>query len=256
MQSYTTVTEVPGSRVTAEQLAMFCTRYRLAADLSKGKDVLEVACGPGIGLGYLGRHARRVVGGDYDEVLLGYARATYGNGIRVLRLDAGALPFASQSFEVVILLEALYYLDSPEQVIEESRRVLRPEGTLVISIPNRDWPGFNPSPFTHRYFSVPALHTLLASKGFATRISGGFPVSRATPRDRLLTAARRLAVRLHLIPSTMKGKELVKRLVFGTLSSLPHELRDGMAEPSPLVPLAASSPTSAFKVLYAVGRLP
>ena len=36
-----------------------------AARLASGKDVLEVACGPGIGLGYLQRRAARVVGGDY-----------------------------------------------------------------------------------------------------------------------------------------------------------------------------------------------
>ena len=37
-------------------------------------DVLEVACGGGIGLGYLARTAKKVVGGDIDETILQYPR--------------------------------------------------------------------------------------------------------------------------------------------------------------------------------------
>ncbi|MGH2400581.1 MAG: class I SAM-dependent methyltransferase, partial [bacterium] len=105
-QGYTTVTEVPGSGATREQLAMLYTRYHFAATHCAGKDVLEVACGPGIGLGYLGRSARVVVGGDYDETMLQTAHAHYRDRARVLRLDAHTLPFAGRAFDVIILFEA------------------------------------------------------------------------------------------------------------------------------------------------------
>jgi SAM-dependent methyltransferase len=253
-QTYTTVTELPGSGATSEQLAMLYARYALAAGFSRGKDVAEVACGPGIGLGYLARYAHRVVGGDLDETLLHSACAHYGDRVPLLRLDAQALPFADRSFDVVILFEALYYLRDPERFLDETRRVLRPGGTLLISTVNREWPGFNPSPLSHRYLSAPELRALLATRRFTTELYGGFVAQAAAPRDRLVSAARRIAVGLHLIPPTMKGKERLKRLIFGRLSPLPHELDDGMAPPSPLVPLGTDAPTSTFKVLYAVGR--
>ncbi len=255
-RSYTVVTELPGSGVTPEQLSMMYTRYRLAARVGEGKDVLEVACGPGIGLGYLAKRARSVVGGDYDGDVLQYARSCCGDGVRLLRLDAHALPFAGGSFDIAVLFEALYYLAAPEKFVAEARRVLRSQGTVLICTANKDWPGFNPSPFTFRYFSAVELSNLLRAHGFATELYGAFPVKADTLRDRLLAGARRLAVRLHLIPPTMKGKEFLKRLVYGKLSALPAQLQEGIAQEFELIPLAADAPASNFKVLYALGRAP
>ena len=53
---------------------MVYTRYRFAADFCRRRRVLEVACGPGVGLGYLARHAGEIVGGDLTGSLLGQAR--------------------------------------------------------------------------------------------------------------------------------------------------------------------------------------
>ncbi len=254
--SYATVTELPGSRVTAEQLSMLYTRYHLAASVGEGKDVLEVACGPGLGLGYLASRARSVVAGDYDGSLLQYARASSSNGVRLLRLDAHVLPFASGSFDVVFLFEALYYLAHPEKFVEEARRVLRAQGMVVISTANKDWPGFNPSPFAFQYLSASELDGLLRRYAFVTELLGGFPEHISGRRDRVLSAVRRLAIGLHLVPPTMKGKEWLKRLAYGRLMVLPREVQEGMATMSEFVPLAVGAPASTFKVLYALGRMP
>lgn len=64
---YGDVTETPDTKASSEQLTRLYTRYRFASEFCKDKDVLEVACGAGLGLGYLARFAKRVVGGDYDE---------------------------------------------------------------------------------------------------------------------------------------------------------------------------------------------
>lgn len=255
-ESYVTVTELPGSGATREQLAMLYTRYHFAATHCAGKDVLEVACGPGIGLGYLERSARVVVGGDYDEVMLRHACAYYRDRARLLRLDAQVLPFASQSFDVVLLFEALYYLRDPDRFVREARRVLRAEGTLLISTVNREWADFNPSPFTHRYLSAAELKLMLGEHGFSVELYGAFPAQAASARDSLLSAARRTAVRLRLIPRSMKGKQVLKRLIYGRLTPLPAEARDGMAELSPLAEVSGQGATTAFKVLYALGRTP
>lgn len=232
---------------------MLYTRYHKAAELGEGKEVLEVACGPGVGLGYLARKAKRVVGGDYDERLLRVARQHYGNRFELTQMDAQSLPFKNESFDVVLLLEAIYYLPQPARFVDEARRVLRKGGGLFICSANRERDGFNRSPHSHTYFSASEVQALLHRKGFDTELFAGFPVRAKTFLSRILSVARRLAVALHLIPKTMKGKELVKRLLYGKLLPLPAELADGMAELYPLVPIKADGPVSQYKVIYAIG---
>ena len=60
---------------------------------------------------------------------------------------------------------------------------------------------------------------------------------------------------LHLIPKTMKGKEFLKRIFFGKLIPLPPEIKDGMAEYTPPVPLPHDKPNFEYKVIYVVAHL-
>ena len=59
--TYITVTEMPGNKATKENIEMLYTRYKWASQFIEGKDVLEVACGAGQGLGYLAKKAKKVV---------------------------------------------------------------------------------------------------------------------------------------------------------------------------------------------------
>src|SRR5262249_1639605 len=149
-----TVTEAPGNLVTREAIEMLTARYAWAAEAAAGKDVLEVACGAGPGLGLLARSGRRAIGGDYTDALLRVARRHSGPRLPLIRLAAGRLPFTDRSFDVVLLFEAIYYLPSVEQFLAECRRVLRPGGRLLVCTVNRAWRGFNPSPFSVRYFDA------------------------------------------------------------------------------------------------------
>src|ERR1039458_7769137 len=95
---YSTITERPGDGAHREQLSALITRYHFAAAQCGGKDVLEVCCGAGIGLGYLAREARSVVGGDIDPLNLSYARKYFRDrkNIQVTELDALDTPFRSE----------------------------------------------------------------------------------------------------------------------------------------------------------------
>jgi ubiquinone/menaquinone biosynthesis C-methylase UbiE len=252
---YSVVTEIPGLGATREQMSMLYTRYTTAAAFCEGKDVLEVACGAGLGLGYLARKARRIVGGDYTERLLRLAQRHYRGRIPLVRLDAHALPFRDRSFDVVILYEAIYYLTEPDRFLAECRRVLRVPGVVLICTVNKEWSDFNPSPFSVRYFSSQELIELLQRHGFAVELYGAFPVLKDSARDRVLSFLKRVAVALHLVPRTMKGREVLKRLFFGRLTPIPPEVTEGMAELHPLVPIAKKNVNSSYKVLYAVGRV-
>jgi SAM-dependent methyltransferase len=250
---FSAVTEVPGNLVRPEALDMLRTRYEFAARLSEGRDVLEVACGPGPGLGLVASQARHVVGGDYTEQLVRLARQAYSGRIPVVQMDAQHLPFEAGSFDVVLVCEALYYLPDQAQFVAEAHRVLRPAGRLIVVSVNPLWRDFNPSPFSTGYHDAESTRRLLENGRFTTVISGAFRTTAPTVRDRAVSMVRRTAVRLGLIPKTMGGKETLKRLFYGELAVFPSELRDTMGVFHAPEPLSDESASENFKVLYAVG---
>ena len=68
-----------------------------------------------------------------------------------------------------------------------------------------------------------------------------------------LCVGLKIAVALNIIPKTMKGKELLKRIFYGKLLPLPPEISGGMAEYIPPVTIPYDSPNFGYKVLYVVG---
>ncbi|MFN3975396.1 MAG: class I SAM-dependent methyltransferase [Dehalococcoidia bacterium] len=250
-KDYTPVTELPGLRTTPEALAMAVTRYALAARHAQGKEVLEVACGPGMGLGMLAKTAKRVVGGDYTRGLLRHAQRHYQGRVPLVQLDAHALPFRDASFDLVLLYEAIYYLEHPEAFLQEARRVLRPGGMLLICSANKERPGFVPSSLAVRYYSASELLPLLAQQGFACEVFGAFPAT-ASKREGMVNLLRRVAATLNLIPGTLKAREALKRLFYGRLVPLPQEVSEGDAPIAQLVPLTTNGPNPDYKVLYAI----
>jgi SAM-dependent methyltransferase len=251
---FTDVTEAHGNKITREAADMMWTRYAFAAGYCEGRDVLEVACGAGQGLGALGVRARRVVGGDYTPRLLQMARRHYGARVPLAQLDAQVIPFRDRSFDVVVLFEALYYLAQPAAFVREARRILRPGGHIVICTVNCEWTDFNPSPFSTAYMTARQVKDLLEAGGFSVSMYAGFPVDRAGARDRVVSVLKRAAVRSGLMPKTMAGKRLLKRLFLGSLVDFPAEIAEGdgaYRRPTELNGALAAPP---YKVLYAVGR--
>jgi SAM-dependent methyltransferase len=250
IQDFSTVTEQPGTLVSAEAIDMALVRYAFGGAQGAGKSVLEVACGTGPGLGYLSGVARRLVAGDFTEAHARITRAHYGHRVPVVRFDALQMPFRKGSIDVVLLFEALYFLPSFDRFVQECHALLSAGGSLVIVTVNPEWKDFNPAPFSTRYLSAGELDRALRSGGFSVRLFGAFRAAAPGLKGRVLSLAKRLAVRFHLIPKTMKGKELLKRLAFGKLTPFPSELQpapDLATVPEPLGPDAGS-----FKVIYAV----
>lgn len=248
------ITESPLTRATRDQLQILYTRYDLAARYSVEKDVFEVACGAGVGLGMLASVAHRVVGGDIDGQNCAVARTSYGGraDVEVMELDALQLPFPASSFDVVVLYEALYYLPSFDKFLREARRVLRPGGTLLISTVNCRWGEFNPSPFSTRYYSATELAVVLREHGFEATLYGGFPQTCSGALSALTGAIRKAAVRLHLIPRTQKSKEWLKRIFYGELSQIPRVLQYGDASPAELTRIDPPYEADQYRFLYAV----
>ena len=117
-------------------------RYDWASVYCKAKRVLDVACGTGYGSAILAQTgAAQVVGVD---ISIG-AIATNGKQPTRLALangDACNLPFDDGTFDVVVSFETIEHLASPELLLAEISRALKPGGLCICSSPNRD---FRPS---------------------------------------------------------------------------------------------------------------
>lgn len=255
--NYTTVTESPNQKVPREQTERLYQRYHFATQFCKGKDVLEVACGTGMGLTYLKTFAQTIVAGDIDEANLKEAQDSCAgiDGLEVKFLDAMDLQLRDSSFDVVILYEAIYYLSSASTFVAEARRVLRPNGILIICTVNKDWLDFNPSPFTIQYFSVPELNELLSTHFADIKSYGGFSTEMSGIRDRIVSFLKRAAIRLNVIPKTMKSKEFIKRIFLGKLSYLPKHLSQLNIKYEAPVLIDSKISNDLYKVIYTVATV-
>ena len=255
-EDYSIITETPGVGATAEQLSAIYTRYHFAARHAAGKDVLEVACGVGNGLGYLSRFARRVVGGDIDDANVQIAQDTYRDDEHIVihKMDAHSLPFPDRSFDLVLLFEALYYLDDSEKFMSEAFRVLRPGGKLLLSTVHPGWPGFNPSPLSHRYYTCEELRELSHAAGLEPTLYVGFAADPQSGLGSAISLLRRLAVRLKLVPRSMHGKTLLKRLFYGRLQPIPSIVDEFTGTLEPLQVVDSNTPIESYKFLYLAGQ--
>lgn len=254
-QDFVALTEVAGDDVTSEQIERLARRYYWAGEYCKDRDVLEVACGSGQGVGYLAAHARSITAGDYSEPLLAVARRHYGSRVEFRQFDAQQMPFADRSLDVVIIFEALYYIPDPDRFFAECRRVLRPAGTLLVATANKDLFDFNPSPHSYRYFGVVEFERELGRYGFTCRCWGDTPLESVGLVQRVLRPIKAIAVRFNLIPGSMAGKKLLKRLVFGSLRPMPAEIAADTAPRIAPTPLPPGAPDRAHKVIFCAATL-
>lgn len=250
MTDYVEVTELAGDEVSAEQVERVCKRYAWALKHGAGRDVLEVACGTGPGLGLLQADARSLVAGDISDAILARTRAHYGDRVDLRKLDAMQLPFADASLDVVVIFEALYYIPDAARFAAECARVLRPGGVVLVSNANKDLFDFNPSPHSHVYHGVVELQQVFGPLGFDCAFWGDVPVAQVSWRQKLLRPIKRTVVSLGLMPRSMAGKKLLKRLVFGQMQAFPAEIRrEQLPAEIELVPLPAGQPDRGHKVV-------
>ena len=242
--------EMPGMKVTKEQLQIICYRYYFASQFVLGKQVLEVGCGAGLGLGYLARRARRVIGGDYAEDNLRVTQQHYKGRVELTLLDAHNLPFKDNCFDVVVAMAVVIYLQL-DRFFDECYRVLTRGGTLVFCTPNKEQPGFHRSPLSKNYLSAPELSALM-NRHFDARLCGAFPAHKELQlvkrRDAIVA---KVGKALALMPKGEEIKGFISRFLFGT-SVLKAEIEDEMVENIQLEPIRSDSPNFQYKVLYAI----
>lgn len=111
-------------------------RYLFAAKLCKGKRVLDLGCGTGYGSAELARTAASVCGIDIAEEAVAFAQANY-KGVDFRQASCTAVPFPDSSFDVIAAFEVIEHLTHWRMLLDEARRLLRPNGLFLVSTPNR-----------------------------------------------------------------------------------------------------------------------
>ena len=125
-----------GSRLVAlHELRLRGSGRGSGADL-RNRDVLEVGCGRGGGASYIARylHPKSMVGVDIAGSAIQFCRRAHrSEGLRFLKGDAENLPFADQSFDVVINIESSFCYGDMARFLSEVGRVLRPGGSFLLA---------------------------------------------------------------------------------------------------------------------------
>jgi SAM-dependent methyltransferase len=113
-------------------------RYVLAGELATGKRVLDAACGEGYGSAHLARTAKTVIGVDVSEDAISHASERYlADNLEFQAADGCNLPFGDNEFECIVSFETLEHLEDQSGLLKEFRRVLEPDGFLLISSPDK-----------------------------------------------------------------------------------------------------------------------
>lgn len=113
-------------------------RYFFAASLVSGKRVLDIASGEGYGTHILAQCAAHVTGVDISPEAVAHATEKYATqNTTFLEGGTGAIPLPDASVDVVVSFETLEHVREQEVMLQEIRRVLRDDGILIISTPNK-----------------------------------------------------------------------------------------------------------------------
>ena len=119
--------------MSGEQATYAQVANRMKRKLNRNMVVLELACGTGIlSLQLVGR-VKQLEATDFSEEMIRQAKQKcHSTRLHFSVQDATALPYAPQSFDAVIISNALHIMPEPEKALTEIRRVLKPNGILLV----------------------------------------------------------------------------------------------------------------------------
>jgi ubiquinone/menaquinone biosynthesis C-methylase UbiE len=124
------------SDVTVEHLH----RYAIAKDFVLGKVVLDIASGEGYGSYLLSDLALEVVGVDIDNESVENAQDKYlKDNLKYLVGSADNIPVESNSIDIVVSFETIEHHDKHEEMFLEIKRVLKDDGVLIMSSPDKKY---------------------------------------------------------------------------------------------------------------------
>ena len=119
-------------RFMRKDRAAYETMYGLIRPVVKGKTVLELATGTGLIAKNIVNAAAHIEASDTSAEMIREAkRRNHSAKLYFSVQDMFCLPYADESFEAVIVSNALHIVPQPEKALAEIHRVLRDDGVLI-----------------------------------------------------------------------------------------------------------------------------
>jgi ubiquinone/menaquinone biosynthesis C-methylase UbiE len=102
------------------------------------KIVIDLASGEGYGSELLAKHAKKVYGIDISQEAIIHAKNKYHSENLEFQIgDATEIPLPDEIADVFVCFETIEHHDKHKEMMEEIKRVLKPNGVLVISSPDK-----------------------------------------------------------------------------------------------------------------------
>ncbi|HJO32887.1 MAG: class I SAM-dependent methyltransferase [Anaerolineales bacterium] len=182
-------------------VALHLKRYQFAREHTVGKQVLDIACGVGYGSLHLAEACKQVVGADIDWAAVDYARQQYAGreNLAFVQADAMRTGLAESQFDAVCSFETIEHVGDAGMFLSEIKRVLKPEGVLIVSTPRVERSDSRPAnPYHHQEWSLADFKRLLRGSFRNVEVFGQF--RRDTGASRWLKRLDVLGLRKRVIP--------------------------------------------------------
>jgi len=115
-------------------------RYDFCKQFVKNKKIIDLACGEGYGTYMLAKNAKSAIGIDIDEKTVVHAGKRYAeSNLEYIRGLITDIPLKDQkTFDVAICLNAIEYISEHDKLMENIIRILKDDGILIVSTPNKN----------------------------------------------------------------------------------------------------------------------
>ncbi len=204
-------------------------RYALALELASGKVVLDIASGEGYGSNLLAGVASKVIGVDVSEEAIIHANEKYKkDNLEYLLGSTSAIPLPDSSIDLYVSFETIEHHDEHLQMMMEAKRVLKPNGILILSSPEKTiYQKRDPSnPFHIKEITLEELETLISTnfkyhESFAQRVFFGTMIN---PIHKKISSFAEYDGGFYEINKMMKKVELFNEPFFNLIVASDQEL--------------------------------
>lgn len=159
--------------------------FRATLPYIKNKVVLDIGCWSGQYEKLAQSYVKKIIGIDPGKSAILFAKDQFAKNKKVSFYEgyADKLPFKDNVFDTVLLIEVIEHLPKGSEIaaLKEIKRVLKRDGTLIITTPNQHFISIlgDPAYFLigHRHYSNKHLDGLVNSSGLSvvkTHTEGGF----------------------------------------------------------------------------------
>lgn len=141
-------------------------RYKWALKhIKTGVKILDAGCGTGYGSNLLASKGR-VIGIDSNNEAIRFAKKNYGDKVNFLLGDITKLQFRNEEIDCICAFEVIEHLKNPIKFLGEAKRILKKNGIIFMSTPNKDihsTDGYTSSPYHFKEYTYIDFSDLLNS---------------------------------------------------------------------------------------------